>query len=96
MVSWTAIFSKQMQVIKFDVFRTQHTLKQGRKEFTWLGIRNSCVAIAGNRSPFPLKIRRSSMNADIRRLSAANNAVKPRNKNSQAWDTSAVNHGVHP
>ena len=84
------------QIIR-SIYVELHThLKQGRKELTWLGIRISCVAIVGNRSRFLLKSRRSSMNADIRHLSAANSAVKPRNKNSQAEDTSTVNHEVHP
>jgi hypothetical protein len=95
MASWTTFFGNQCKSSAMFFERNTHS-KQVRKGVTWLGIRNSCAAIAGNRSLFPLKIRGSSMNEDIRRLSAANSVVRPRNKNSLAGDTSAVNHGVQP
>ncbi len=63
----------------------------------WLEISNSCAAIAGSPSLLPPRIRSSSANGGIRRLSAAKHAARPRNQNNRAVVvTSEAPHKAQP
>jgi hypothetical protein len=80
----TAMTGDRRNTAKLDgISKAAHTRRMDEREI-WLKISNSCAVIAGNRSHLLRKIRSSSAIVVIRRPSAANRAVRPRNRSNRA------------
>ena len=84
----------------FDtIFELEHSPAKSMDERNrWLEISNSNAAIAGSPLLLQLRIRSSSANVVIRRLSAASRAARPRNRNNRAAEAAIneVHHRARP